>query len=506
MSRSFSKDVEHAANSVIEALVRRMFEVHERLKQKESEFIQLHNDVVNEIENNIIKQYENQRFSIDEEKGLFEMKGLQNDKVIFVNDEKTVHVDLNKLDSLVKPEEGMDKDKRIWNIDDEGIGQEVKIETPKVTNEFEKEYDVSTAKRVWSINGEGIGEEVKIETPKIETENIEKGNEFIEIFKDKSNDEITKQIQEFQEYRNNFHESIFYSDDSNMKDREYKELEKIDEKLNNMKEAQKILETSKEKKDLPLNEHNLNKAKKLNVDASNKLEKNIENSIQNSNSPLLLPSQIRGQLEVLNHLKSMSEKEVLKSFKDAQKQARIEDKLVPEVYKENLQKYINERIQHSKERILDTAISTYEKNKELRNNLRSIENEINKNMGVLYQAKLEQKISPEEYKNLKENLEIQKTQINDRLLKINQSDQRINEQLKVDLKQQFPDMKTDKLTLNESIGLASAAYSMTNEKTIENLRNFSLENDLKGIINSIDKTTKEVEFEVEEITEIKISR
>ncbi|AZV45656.1 hypothetical protein BAOM_p003 (plasmid) [Peribacillus asahii] len=403
MSRSLSKDVEHAANSVIEALVRRMFEAHERLKQKESEFIQLHNDVVNEIENNIIKQYENQRFSIDGEKGLFEMKGLQNDKVIFVNDEKTVHVDLNKLDSLVKPEEGMDKAKRIWNIDGEGVGQEVKIETPKVTNEFEKEYDVSTAKRVWSINGEGIGEEVKIETPKIET-------------------------------------------------------------------------------------------------------KNIENSIQNSNSPLLLPSQIRGQLEVLNHLKSMSEKEVLKNFKDAQKQAKIEDKLVPEVYKENLQKHINERIQNSKERILDTAISTYEKNKELRNNLRSIENEINKNMGVLYQAKLEKKISPEEYKNLKENLETQKTQINDRFLKINQSDQRINEQLKVDLKQQFPDMKTDKLTLNESIGLASAAYSMTNEKTIENLRNFSLENDLKGIINSIDKTTKEVEFEVEEITEIKISR
>ena len=41
-------------------------------------------------------------------------------------------------------------------------------------------------------------------------------------------------------------------------------------------------------------------------------------------------------------------------------------------------------------------MSTYEKNKELRNELRNIETEINKNMGVLYQAKLEQKISPEE--------------------------------------------------------------------------------------------------------------
>ena len=47
---------------------------------------------------------------------------------------------------------------------------------------------------------------------------------------------------------------------------------------------------------------------------------------------------------------------------------------------------------------------------------------------------------------------------------------------------------------------------MTNDKTIENLRNFSLENDLKGIINSIDKSTKEVEFEIQETTEVTFSR
>lgn len=386
MSRNIGQDVEHAANTVVEALVRRMFEVHERLKQKESEFINIHNTTIYEMERNILKQYESHRFSIEGEKGLFEMKGFQNDKVIFGNDEKSVQIDLNKLDSLVKSEKGIDKETGIRNIDREGIHHE----------------------------------------------------------------------------------------------------------------GAKI--------DLKKEENDLHKAKELNTKVTEKLEKGIDNSIQDNKSLTLIPSQIRGQLEVLNHLKNMSEKEVLKSFKNAQKQAKIEDKPIVEIYKENLQKQVSERIRVSKEITLDTAINTYEKNQELRKDLRSIDAEINKNMGVLYQAKLEQKISPEEYKTIKENLETQKEQINDRILKINQSDQKINEQLKVDLQQQFPDMKTDKLTLNESIGLAKASYSMTNEKTIENLRNFSLENDLKGIINSIDKTTKEVEVEIKEITEVKFSR
>ena len=80
-----------------------MFEIHERLKQKESEFIKIHDAVVNEMERNIIKQYENQQFSIDGEKGIFELKELQNEKVIFKNDEKSISIDLDKLDSIVKP-------------------------------------------------------------------------------------------------------------------------------------------------------------------------------------------------------------------------------------------------------------------------------------------------------------------------------------------------------------------------------------------------------------------
>jgi hypothetical protein len=413
MSRSLGQDVENAANSVIEALVKRMFEIHERLKQKESEFIQIHDAVVNEMESNIIKQYENQQFSIDGEKGIFELKELQNEKVIFKNDEKSISIDLDKLDSIVKP------------IVPDKVRMEELKEDEKIVN--------------------------------------------------KSNDKV-----------NGF----------------------IEDKLENIKESQELFKNSEI--GLSKKEPELVKAKKINTEVSKTLEKNVVKTISDTKvdikTPFLVTSQIRGQLEVLNHLKSLSDKEVLKNFKDAQKQAKIEDKPIDQVYKEKLQERVNSHIQDSRERVLDTAINIYEKNQELRNDLRSIESEINKNIGVLYQAKLEQKISPDEYEKLKDNLNEQKCQIEDRILKINQSDKIINEQLKVDLKQQFPDLKTEKLSLNESIGLASAAYSMTNDKTIGNLRNFSLENDLKGIINSIDKSTKEVEFEIQETTEVTFSR
>ncbi|WP_048882997.1 hypothetical protein [Bacillus sp. 445_BSPC] len=514
-------------------MVKKLFEVHDRLKQKESEFSQIHDSIVNEMEKNILKQYESQRFSIEGETGVFDIKGLQNEKVVFMNDEKSVHVPLDKLDSIVKP---IDQDKL-------------------------------------------ISEDLKV-SGEIDNNRKENVNKYIEEFKGKSNDEINEKIQDFGEECSQFHQNISYSDDPKMRAKEYKEHDNMLDELEDMKEAQKILGNSRNidlKNDIELdksdslvtseegndkakriwnidgqgigqevkieakkeNEINdnakrvwningegigekvkietaagdlsqkgneFNKANEINNEASKKLEKNIDSSIPDLKSPFLLPSQIRGQMEVLNHLKSLSDKEILNNFKVAQKEARSLDKPVAEVYKENLQQKVNERIQFSKEKILNTAINTFEKNQESRRDLREIEKEINKNMGTLYQAKLEQKISPQEYNQFKENLDQQKSKIDEKLSKLDTIDHKINEQLKVDLKQQFPEMKTDKLTLNESIGVAQAAYAMTNENTIENLKNFSLANELNGVINSIEKTTKEVEIEIEETIELSFSR
>jgi hypothetical protein len=381
--------------------------------QRESDFLKLHRSFVNDLEKTIVKQYQNQRFAIDGEKGTFEMKGLQRGKIVFANEEKTLHVPLEKVDLVVK------------TIDSE----KAKLVT---------ENDISAA------NHQTI---------------------------DKLNDP------------------------------------KDDEKFLLLKEKDKELTNELNRQDVHEFEgKNLERAKEINKDFSDKINKNLENNLADIKGPFLIHSQIRGQLEVLNLLKNFSDKEIIKALKDAERQAKSENKSIEEVYSNNLQRSVNAHIQASKERTLEIAINTYETNKELRNDLRMIVSEINKNMGVLYQAKLEQKISPEEYNQLKERLDQQKSQIDVRFSKINQNEMIMNEQLKTDLNYHFPDLKTDKLSLNESIALATAAYTMTNEKTIQNLRDFSLEKNLKETIQAIDKTTKQVEFEIKEITEITVSR
>ncbi|MBM7655880.1 hypothetical protein [Neobacillus cucumis] len=70
-----------------------------------------------------------------------------------------------------------------------------------------------------------------------------------------------------------------------------------------------------------------------------------------------------------------------------------------------------------------------------------IESEINKNLGVLYQAKLEKKISLEEFNQLMESLVQQKSQIDVRFSKIDQNEMIMNEQLKTDLKYHFSIIK-----------------------------------------------------------------
>jgi hypothetical protein len=367
VARSFSKDVEHAVNTVIEAMVRKLFEILEKQKQKESDFLKIHDALINSLERNIIKQYENHQFSIEGQEGSFNLKGLHNRKVTFTNEEKTVNVLLEKVNLVVK---------------------------------------------------------------------------LIDFNKDQ----------------------------------------------------------------IPHENHPTETVERYKKEGHPEKAKNVENTLADLNSPFLIHSQIRGQMEVLNYLKSLSHKDIIIAFKEAEKQDKRKNKSMEEVYLNHLQRSVNVRIQNSKERTLETAIYTDEKSQELRSDLRKIETEINKNTGVLYQAKLEQKISPDEYNQLKEHLERQKSQIDERFSKINQNEIVINEQLKTDLNDHFPDLKTDKLSLHESISLATAAYSMTNEKTIENLRNFSLENHLKETIQAIDKATKEVEFEIKEITEITFNR
>jgi len=507
MSGSVGKSLEHASNTVVEALVKKMFEVHDRRVQRESELLQLHDSITKDLEKDIIKQYEKQRFNVPGEKGEFAITGLQNNNVVLTNDEKRIEIPLDKMDSLLKP---VDRQVQVEqkSLQDENLKMNKTLNSKEVSEALNvteatiRRYSQTLEKNGYEFDKNDQGHR------KFKESDLAVFEKTINASKEKglTLDQAAKMIVE-----SNYKENI---------------SEKNNEKSLNVEQKQVMIEgltqTKKDEKtytDMTLGKNNveltpsdkvsqkdLHEAKEINREVSQKIEKNVQENSKTNESPTFLPSQIKAQLEVLNQLKSLSDKEILSSFKEATKQSKVEGKPVPQLYKENIENIVKSRIQSSKELTLDTAIRTQENNQNLRSELREIESKINKNMGVLYQAKLEQKISPEEYKKLNDNLVQQKEQIQERYDKINQNEKTINEQLKVDLKQEFPELKTEKLSLGESIQLATAAYTMTNEKTIENLRNFSLENDLKGAINSIDKSTKEIQYEINEITEMTFSR
>ena len=125
-----------------------------------------------------------------------------------------------------------------------------------------------------------------------------------------------------------------------------------------MKEAcEKISEKSISGENEPVLE-NVKSIEKVNHEVGTQINKNIENS---KNVSELMPSQIRAQLEVVDYLKSMSEKEVINSFKIAQKQAKKEGIPVSEAYRNNLQDQVEQSIQIYKEKTLDTAINIHAK-------------------------------------------------------------------------------------------------------------------------------------------------
>jgi hypothetical protein len=482
LPRSFSKDVEHAVNNVVEAMVRKLFEIQDRLMQKEADFLKLHQSLVNDLEKNIVKQFENQRFSVEGEKGTFEIKGLQQGKIVFANEEKTLHVPLEKVDLVVK---AIDYEKTKIAPENQTAAANIQTIDKLKSDLLEKHHrNYSEALIIQENHG--------LVSNKFQCDN-QKFLEHLKAVEPKEHERFLDLKEKNKEINNELNKLniLDYGDKKSLKTIE---ISKTEEHTN------KVLSVPAEEG------KNLEKAKEINNDLAIKLNKNVENNLADLKSPFLINSQIRGQMEVLNLLKSLSDKEIISALKEAGKQAKIENKSIAEVYSNNLQRSVNSHIQASKERTLDTAINTFETNKELRNELRKIDSEINKNIGILYQAGLEQKISPEEYNQLKERLEQQKSQIDERYFKINQNENQINNQLKTDLKYHFQDLKTDKLSLNDSLTLAKAAYSMTDEKTIENLRNFSLENKLKETIQTIDKATKEVEYEIKEITEIAFSR
>ncbi|MDQ0418723.1 hypothetical protein J2Z48_002927 [Croceifilum oryzae] len=207
--------------------------------------------------------------------------------------------------------------------------------------------------------------------------------------------------------------------------------------------------------------------------------------------------EMRGRLEALQYYRSLSPDDVLKTLKEVQKVAKREGRPVEEVYRERLQIKIERSVTLSRGSLLKQAEITSEDIKEIKMELREAENEINKNFAKLEKGRSNGEVNPEEYKQLKANLEGRKGIVKDRLMQIEGAEKKLEAQVKTDLKAQYPSMDMKKLSLAEAVSIGLAAETVT-EKGIDKLRDFASNNKMDDLLQALEKSTKEVEIVVEE--------
>ncbi|MDZ3956239.1 hypothetical protein U0X36_25855 [Bacillus thuringiensis] len=234
--------------------------------------------------------------------------------------------------------------------------------------------------------------------------------------------------------------------------------------------------------------------KETSKDKEIKLEKSVE-------TPKEKGINVKEQIEIINQLKNLKPQEVTKIIEQSTKEAKEKNIPVAETIKGKLENTVRDHITKSRDKFLNKAVGVHEKIMDIKKDLRSIEKDINSKLGELERARLKDKVTPEQYAAIKEKLEDKKEQIQERTEKLGQSEKKIENQMKVTLQAQYPTMNTDRLSLVETLAIASVASSVSN-KTVENLKEFTKDHGLNDVMKTIDKATQRIETVIEKTFEM----
>ncbi|EOP32268.1 coiled-coil domain-containing protein [Bacillus cereus] len=234
--------------------------------------------------------------------------------------------------------------------------------------------------------------------------------------------------------------------------------------------------------------------KETSKDKEIKLEKSVE-------TPKEKGINVKEQIEIINQLKNLKPQEVTKIIEQSTKEAKEKNIPVAETIKGKLENTVRDHITKSRDKFLNKAVGVHEKIVDIKKDLRSIEKDINSKLGELERARLKDKVTPEQYAAIKEKLEDKKEQIQERTEKLGQSEKKIENQMKVTLQAQYPTMNTDRLSLVETLAIASVASSVSN-KTVENLKEFTKDHGLNDVMKTIDKATQRIETVIEKTFEM----
>ncbi|PGZ17616.1 hypothetical protein COE43_12690 [Bacillus cereus] len=233
--------------------------------------------------------------------------------------------------------------------------------------------------------------------------------------------------------------------------------------------------------------------------------KTIETPILKTENTLEVPADIRGKLEAINMLKNMSSKEITDTIKESQKISSNENKPFGEVYKDKLIEKFESSLTQSRKDLVMKSEQIFNESSVVKEKINDGLDKINAALVQLENSQKHGLIPEGKYNELKSSLVGDRDKLTSQLDKVVGAERKMENQLKYDLKSQFPDLKVAQLNAKQTLDIAKTACIAT-KRDLNSLKSFAKENKLENTMKAINKATKEVEVVVEKTVEVSINR
>ncbi|MED1107670.1 hypothetical protein [Bacillus paramycoides] len=528
MTMEIGRKIEHGLNQIVDTFMVAMMQRQERI-QRENDYAQkLHQDIISKLENQFQNELQNRNLSVEYRGENYKFEKIDNGNLIFHSNNKKISIAANEIESSIKEKEPVHTKEQTNFNHPLDPSQNKTIETP--IQKTENAPEVVSAKEIKIKSDQTFNDDTKENTG--EKINFKDDKEQIRHMLNLLNGQEQKLMVQYanvmiESLNNHYADKSSYEESNKLEEMKKKcspeQIErvntvvkqnissfgKVDGKVNVdkfhsiLKEVQQEHTKENEKENIP--EQPIEKNSLKNEAKEPSQNKTIETPIQKTENALEVPADIRGKLEAINMLKNMSSKEITDTIKESQKISSNENKPFGEVYKDKLIEKFESSITQSRKELVNKSEQIFNESSVVKEKINDGLDKINAALVQLENSQKHGLIPEGKYDELKSSLVGDRDKLTGQLDKVVGAEKKMENQLKYDLKSQFPDLKVAQLNAKQTLDIAKTACIAT-KRDLNSLKSFAKENKLENTMKAINKATKEVEVVVEKTVEVSINR
>lgn len=527
MNGEIGRRIEHGASQIMDTFMIALMQRQEQIR-KEQEYSQsLHQDIISNLKKNLQKELQQQNLIVERDGKSLTFRELKDGKLVFQNEEKAVSISSNEIETKVKFQ--------TLDTNNEQSPRTKLEESPSLSSTEKSHYSFAPEIKPVNISPDTLEAIRKFAISSTKNEE----SQFPSLQINKSDEkQINFEIQSIDSgsnwgdgdikgtiNRGNGRVKIYVTsiDGENWNkstDRfiEQKELTDILKEFG--KQQTLVQQKTEQKNEIPETKSGTEIGLKIEPSSSPEksngaaiagkelVDHRVSKELKLESKELVndsFPSTLRGKLEAINMLKNMGPKEIRNLMKEAQVTAKEEKKSLPEAYKDKLIERFESSLDQSRKELIQKAELVYgeanKAEKKIDNSLKKISEAIvkldkSKDLGL---------IPLEKHAEARGQLLKEQDTLTKSFDKIEKTVQRLDSQIKTDLKTQFPDLKVQNLNPKQALDIAKAA-SNTTVRSLRGLEEFTQEQKLDNTLKAINKATKEVEVTIKKTAQVTISR